>query len=289
MPAPLSARASSRTGERANNAAAAGAMHLITGHPTNPLLAKDDVGLAKPSCYDLPESNFTYGRPGNHDAEGAREVSMHWAGHKPSRAQEGGADFVWFNKRAATAKVTTPKQLSMFKKEHECLAPSNSPRRPGARRPADPGAPGVPTPRIRATIPSDIVEGFTYGRPVRPSTPIDEVISYRFAEAAEKELAGFYSDFREEQLRSATQVRKIPLTTASRGHASTAKKAIRQEEVVGKDLFKIRRFQSVGAKVSTTRAKKPSYEDVLVQEGPRRREPEEFEEGMADIQPMGAE
>ena len=41
----------------------------------NPLLVKDDVGRAKPSCYKLPPEDFSYGRPDMPDYEGAREVS----------------------------------------------------------------------------------------------------------------------------------------------------------------------------------------------------------------------
>ena len=40
---------------------------------TNTLLVKDDVGHAKPSCYDLPARQFIYGRPLDRDPEGAKE------------------------------------------------------------------------------------------------------------------------------------------------------------------------------------------------------------------------
>lgn len=40
---------------------------------TNTLLAKDDVGRAKPSTYDLPDGRFVYGRPLDRDIENAKE------------------------------------------------------------------------------------------------------------------------------------------------------------------------------------------------------------------------
>jgi len=40
-------------------------------NPRNVLLVKDDVGKAKPSTYDLPSSNFFYGKSSANDQEGA--------------------------------------------------------------------------------------------------------------------------------------------------------------------------------------------------------------------------
>jgi len=203
----------------------------------NPLLMRDDVGRAKQSCYDLPDEHFSYGRPGNQDVEGAREISMRWVSHTPSRQPEGATtDFKNLNKRAALAKVTTPKDLRHFKNLIEDqLAPQYSASSPG---------------QVKDTIPSDVIQGFTYGRKVRPSTPIQEVISYRFADKSEQELNRFYSDFRDVQEASRTQVRKIPLTAASRGHASAHKKAVTSLDQ-GKELFKIGKFKRVPPRVVT--------------------------------------
>jgi hypothetical protein len=202
----------------------------------NPLLLRDDVGRAKQSCYDLPDEHFSYGRPGNQDVEGAREVSMRWVSHTPSRQPEGAApDFMNLNKRATAAKITTSKDLKHFKNLiEESLSPQYS------------SSPG----QAKDTVPSDVISGFTYGRKVRPGTPIQEVISYRFAEKSERELNRFYSDFRDVQEASKTQVRKIPLTAASRGHASAHKKASTTMQQ-SKELFKLGKFKRVPARVIT--------------------------------------
>jgi len=42
---------------------------------------KDDVGIGKPSTYNLPKGDFVFGKPLQRDKEGAKEVSMTWKFH----------------------------------------------------------------------------------------------------------------------------------------------------------------------------------------------------------------
>lgn len=245
---------------RSNAAANAAAVHVMPGgapmlsKPKNPLLVRDGVGRGKPSCYDLPHEAFSYGRPGNHDVEGAREVSMQWVSHQRSPVPQSPApDFLWFNKRAATARVSNAKDLSHFRKEMEAVTP----RSYGNRTPRSSTAPV----RSRGVVPSDVVPGFTYGKKIRPSTPIDEVISYRFADKSEGELMRFYTEYRSYQDQTVNQVRKIHPTTASRGHGFKARKA-NQEIDETKDLFKIRKFKNVGCRINNGRYK-ASHEKML--------------------------
>jgi len=203
------------------------------------LLLKDDIGRAKPSTYDLPDERFAYGRPGNHDAEGAREVSMFWVSHTPSPAPRSTApDFVLFNKRAASAGVHKATELARYRKDTDRTTP-----RYGDRR----------SPSARGVIPSDLYSTFTYGKKVRPSTPIDEVISNRFGERANQSLDKHYSMYRED-LRHSTNVRKITTTVASRGHAIAARKAIKRREEEKKDeKFKLGRFKNITTKIDNRR------------------------------------
>ena len=49
-------------------------MHTITssfGAKSNPLLQRDDVGRAKPSCHQLPPEGFSFGKIEYRDPEGA--------------------------------------------------------------------------------------------------------------------------------------------------------------------------------------------------------------------------
>jgi hypothetical protein len=169
---------------------------------------------------------------------------MFWSSHKPSpQSQTTAPDFVRFNKKAA-AKVATARELNSYRKEND----SSTPRYGQASRGA-----------AHRVIPSDVISGFTYGKKVRPSTPIDEVISNRFADQAEDDLMRFYAAYREQHEKSASQVRRIPQTTASRGHATSAnteKKARQMEErgeVPREEYFKIRKFKNIPTKIDSRR------------------------------------
>lgn len=249
LAAPLSAREPRASLKAAGTAQVGGAIAALGNvRRTNPLLVRDDVGRPRPTTFDLPDKNFAYGRPGNQDAEGAREVCMHWASHVPSKGCEvHGLDYIDLNRRAARSKVTTAKDLKHFRQEQE---DATSPR--GSSATALHGSPG------RAIIPSDVVPGFTYGKKVRPSTPIQEVISARFAERAERQLDQFYAEMQEARAASATQVRKIPFTVASRGHASAAKKANPAGPSTAlPELFKLSKFKRIGPKVDNNNCRRP--------------------------------
>eukprot|EP00747_Dinoflagellata_sp_TGD_P163421 gnl/TRDRNA2_/TRDRNA2_182075_c0_seq1.p1 gnl/TRDRNA2_/TRDRNA2_182075_c0~~gnl/TRDRNA2_/TRDRNA2_182075_c0_seq1.p1 ORF type:complete len:336 (+),score=56.33 gnl/TRDRNA2_/TRDRNA2_182075_c0_seq1:100-1107(+) len=203
--------------------------------PKNPLLVKDDVGRGKASCYDLPDEGFTYGCPDNLDAEGAREVSMQWVTHNASERPEANKpDFVWFNKKSVSSKVVTARDLALYRKEHDSLTPSGL-RSAREKREAFP-------------LPSDIVPSFCYGKKVRPSTPIRQIISNQFGEQSERELYDFYTEWRESQNAVNAQVRKISRTRACRGHAAAAKKMMLAKDEA-KEPFKIGKFKKVPPKI----------------------------------------
>eukprot|EP00439_Symbiodinium_sp_Y106_P033072 s2111_g3.t4 len=114
----------------------------------------------KPTCFDLPDAQFSYGRPGNQDQEGAREVSMRWIGHTPSKRNEAEEpDFVSVNRKAAVDRVTNAKDLRQYYRQVP------DPPLMSARGHKMAGKP---------LIPSDVIPEFAYGRKVRPSTPIQE-------------------------------------------------------------------------------------------------------------------
>jgi len=211
----------------------------------NPLLQKDDVGRSRGSCYDLPDSNVAYGRPGNSDLEGAREVSMNWVSHVPSqRPRDHAPDWITHNRRAAGSQVLNGQDMKHFRRENELL---DGGQRGGAVRSGSQTA--------RDLIPSDVVPGFTYGRKCRPSTPIAEVMSHRSGEQAEQDLKRFYTEFHDAQDQMRTRVRKIPLTAASRGHGTNARQMAMRPDAE-KDLFKLSKFKRAAPKVET-RHRKP--------------------------------
>jgi hypothetical protein len=175
---------------------------------------------------------------------------MRWVSHTASQDAEGldkAPDFVNFNRKACGAKITTAKDLKHFRHERDVVVAAALPMSAREPRSASHGPRNLP--RIADMLP----EGFTHGRKVRPSTPIGQVISCRFAERSEQELYNFYTQYREVTDIMQTQVRKIPLTTASRGHASTAKKFRQQQTDDTRDLFKMKKWNRIPHKVSTRR------------------------------------
>jgi hypothetical protein len=198
----------------------------------NPLLARDDVGKARTSCYDLPADGFAYGRPDNPDFEGAREVTMQWVSHTPKpRMADSAQDFRKLNKMAITDKATTARAVYKHRKANDL---------PLSAR----GAYTGPAPKV---IPSDVVPGFTYGKKTRPSTPISSVVSYQFSSEFEEDITMQYEYLRVKKDQDG-QIRKITGTKATRGHASTLRK-VGAETLAPKELFKISKFKRVDCKV----------------------------------------
>merc|ERR1719218_481443 len=163
----------------------------------NPLLVKDDVGKAKPSCYNLPGDDFAYGRPDLPDYEGAREVTMQWVAHKAEQRQDSDVqDFRKLNKASLKAKALDARAQSEFRKN--------------ANVPLEHMPPCAP-PKI---YPSEVVPSFTYGKKTRPSTPISQVISNQFGAEYESALEDMYAHYEDEKNRA---------TKACEGHARKAK------------------------------------------------------------------
>ncbi|EGR34609.1 hypothetical protein IMG5_006080 [Ichthyophthirius multifiliis] len=122
----------------------------------NPLLLKDDVGKAKPSAYDLPPIEFTYGCPLKRDEEGAKEVSMSWKFHRETRDKIPDRDFAKLNKMSLTQGFHKARDLSQYRKQVD------------ARKKLEKGHNALPL-----YIPE---EEFRYGMPNRSSTPMKLVI-----------------------------------------------------------------------------------------------------------------
>ncbi|CAE8604416.1 unnamed protein product [Polarella glacialis] len=142
--------------------------------------------------------------------------------------------------RAAQAKVANAKDLKQYRKETDTPRMGNLSAR---ERPVG---------KHKPLIPSDVIPGFSYGRKVRPSTPIQEVISARFADKAERELSNFYAEMREAREANRGHVRKITTTAATRMQAEAVKKAL-TIEMNTTEPFKLSRFKNVSAKVTSYR------------------------------------
>lgn len=199
----------------------------------NVILIKDDVGKAKPTCYDLPHEAFAYGRAEPADMEGAREVTMHWAAHVP-RPKPGAnvQDFRKLNRMAAKSNVSNSKDLESFKREHDVKL---------IDKPSLGSQPKV--------IPSDVIPSFAYGRKSRPSTPISAVVGYQYAAEYEEALSTSYDRY---QVISdaAHSKHKVRLTKASKGLIATSRtKRDSFEPQPPPELFKLSKFKKVPSRL----------------------------------------
>lgn len=200
------------------------------GRSKNVILVRDDVGKAKPTCFDLPHEAFAYGRAEPADLEGAREVTMHWAAHVPRpKPGENVQDFRKLNKMAAKANVPNAVQLKEFKSTRDVkLIP-----------PAPVGA----QPKV---IPSDVIPSFAYGRKSRPSTPIGAVVGYQYSAEYEEALANGYDRYQQQFDTDKNASQKVRLTKASRSliiHSKEKRESF--EPQPPRELFKLTKFKKV--------------------------------------------
>lgn len=93
-------------------------------------------------------------------------------------------------------------------------------------------------------------EEHTYGRALRPQTPVDVVMANAFGEAASAELQSRYIN----KVRHVTKCpTKIPLTNAQAHADHAVKSKLMQTGAEPRHLFKLQRFQNVEPRTSTKR------------------------------------
>ena len=129
-------------------------MHL---NQKNPLLARDDVGRAKPPTYDLPPEGYQYGLKNKPRVEGANEVI-----HKPVAEQQKALPLTEKN----YAKINVEAQGKRFAKRGEYLEFTKNKEIRVKRK--------LGCTEIENQLPA---EDFTYGVANRPSTPVSDVMS----------------------------------------------------------------------------------------------------------------
>jgi len=131
----------------------------------NQLLVKDDVGRAKPATRDLPPEGFTFGKADRRDQENAGIVTSSWKMHEQSRPKDPERDFKKLNKMSIKEGVVDARTLKGFREEHDArIEPTIGDR----------------SRRRQQSVP----EHLAFGKPNRPSTPINGIISNYYGETA---------------------------------------------------------------------------------------------------------
>lgn len=202
----------------------------------NCVLAKEEVGRARPSCYNLPGEGHVYGWSGEPAAgstghgQGVQQA-MTWTDHVPSPARARGVDFQRLNRAAAGQHVTSPRQLAQFRAEQEFV------QLPPRRR-TSPGP-----------LPSEASPGHTYGRRGRPATPVADVIAHQFGQETEAAIEERYRHYDEERAKQGKPF-KIKFTKAA---GSRRRPPLAEPEDPMK-LWKMSKFSKAPAQVLSGRA-----------------------------------
>jgi len=194
------------------------------------MLVRDDVGKAKPTCYDLPHESWTYGRPEPADAEGAREVTMYWAQHVPNARPDAKVqDFRKINKQATGRGISNAKDLADYRRSVDV-----SLKQPCA---------GGPLPKV---IPSDVIPSFAYGKKSRPSTPIGHVVQYQYCAEYEDALNRGYEYYEQDkEMRGNLRKIKLTKTVACNIAGSRHKRASFEQGDVAPPHWKMSKFSKV--------------------------------------------
>eukprot|EP00695_Tsukubamonas_globosa_P000368 TRINITY_DN1266_c0_g1_i1.p1 TRINITY_DN1266_c0_g1~~TRINITY_DN1266_c0_g1_i1.p1 ORF type:complete len:235 (-),score=54.70 TRINITY_DN1266_c0_g1_i1:52-684(-) len=130
----------------------------------NPVLVEPEVGKTKRSVYDLPSTDFTFGKKLQRDPEGAGEVILTWKEHEPNPDAVPGRDFVALNRHSAMEKISTAKGITEYRKTHDARLPTGHDARNGKS----------------TVLPSDRNIDHSYGIRTRPSTPVGDLIQSRY-------------------------------------------------------------------------------------------------------------
>ena len=199
----------------------------------NILLQKDDVGRPKSTTRNLPPPNHTYGKSEARDKEGVGHLTTVWKYHNSSNLGKNDRDFKKLNRMSLQYKATDSHKMYNFRKFVDArLRPFDASRTNNAIR-----------------LPED---DFTYGAPVKPSTPIKEVLGNFYGELAEEEMIFKYH--MKKAKKEPGLVRGGRPTSKSRIAADEVRRKQEEREkamamTLGSNVFKMNQFKNVKPRV----------------------------------------
>eukprot|EP00741_Cyanophora_paradoxa_P025207 tig00000350_g24332.t1 len=209
-------------------------------HPINMLLVRPELGRTRQTTYDLPEDpGFTFGKKLPGDPEGAGALVSQWVEHKPNPDALPGRDFKALNYASIRKGYVTAKQQQEFRLTHDARLKT-----------------GKNTSATPSSLPSNHDPIHTYGKPGRPSTPLEKLIKNEFA-------AEFNAAAEASASAASVSKQKIPVmhTRASLGHMIHTEQ---QNQIPdASTLWKMGRFQDVPAKTKSRRDGPPPSTKAL--------------------------
>ncbi|TPX51381.1 hypothetical protein SeMB42_g00461 [Synchytrium endobioticum] len=208
----------------------------------NPLLVPIQVGKSKCSVRTLPPDDYAYGLVIERDPNETTACSLQWkyttASHRDAR--EAPLDYIAMNRNAAKKGLWTPKAVGAYRADNQIRVKLTDPTTASAQR--------------RPKLPSDKNPSHTYGKLVRPSTPVAKLMNKAYyenqflEETRRKEDAEVQA--RKEKLRKKNAHSVIP-PRSKKPHVAKLGDTMADDPA---KLYKMPRFRNVGPKISSHRA-----------------------------------
>lgn len=199
----------------------------------NPLIAKADVGKARLPVCSLPGSEFVYGRKNEQKKEENINVSH---AHAKGPSAHPVLDYVSMNRCATKNGVTSAKEIREYRKDH--------PHRIKVGNYTKISMKGSKT-----KLPSDENPNFSYGKPIRPSTPVACLMSDMYVNQwlEEQRIRS------EDRAKAEREKQRKPKMMSNMLQPKRAPKKKPVMETHPEQLFKMTKFTKIGPKVVTHR------------------------------------
>ena len=190
----------------------------------NILLHRDDLGKKKPGIHTLPSTDFVYGKFSGQDKEGARDLMKHWQLHKSSAKLQPEADVKLLNSMSAMNGLSTATEFRSFRKGKDIQ---------------------MRTPRSQSKM-SLFSPEITYGKALRPATPINAVVSNFY---------GRVSVATQHEAYTTNPAPKICKWNSTRGFELLKSAKSKAQEKLEVKAFKMKKFSDIASRTDCWRPK----------------------------------
>ena len=190
----------------------------------NILLHRDDLGQKKPGIHKLPPAAFAYGKFSGQDKEGARDLMKQWQFHKSSARLPPETDFKMLNSMSAINGLSTATEFRSFRKGKDIR---------------------MRTAKSQCKM-SVFTPDITYGKALRPATPISAVISNFYGRVGVATQHDAYAN---------SPVPKICKWNSTRGFELLKSAKSKVQEKQEEKLFKMKKFSEIASKTDCWRPK----------------------------------
>lgn len=201
---------------------------------SNCLLIRPELAKVKRTTYDLPTGPHTFGKPLSRDPENARDVTSKWKEHIRNPDKVPGKDFTALNRSAVIEGLVSAKDQHEYR-----LANGTNPEfrlKHGLSAMTDKDA----------RLPSDSDNNFAYGKPTRPSTPIENVMNNQYQRS-------FIADQQDSYANTSGSKNKMKIKTAVKENKTSVARANAIREQLNYEepakTWKMKKFENVQSRL----------------------------------------